>query len=74
MQQLVCTLHGNENYIVLIRMLKQALNHALILKKVHAVTQFNQKAWLKEYIEVNTELIKQVKNGFEKDFLKLMNN
>ena len=74
MQQLVCTLHGNENYIVHIRMLKQALNHALILKKVHTVIQFNQKAWLKEYIEVNTELIKQVKNGFEKDFLKLMNN
>ena len=28
-----------------IRSLKQTLDHALILKKVHKVTQFNQEAW-----------------------------
>ena len=38
-----------------IRSLKQALNHGLILKKVHRVIQFNQEAWLKEYIDMNTE-------------------
>ena len=27
----------------------------LILKKVHRVIQFNQEAWLKEYIHMNTE-------------------
>ena len=26
---------------------KQALNHGLVLKKVHRVIKFNQKAWLK---------------------------
>ena len=31
----------------------KALNHGLILKKVHRVIQFNQKAWLKSYIDMN---------------------
>ena len=60
--------------VVHIRSLKQALNHGLILKKVHRVIQFNQEAWLKLYIDINTELRKQAKDDFEKDFFKLMNN
>ena len=63
-----------KNYVVHIRSLKQALRHWLILKKVHRVIQFNQKAWLKPYIDMNTELRKQSKNDFEKDFFKLINN
>ena len=40
----VCNIHDKENYVVHIRALKQALNHGLILKKVHKVIQFNQEA------------------------------
>ena len=54
--------------------LKQALNHRLKLKKIHRIIEFNQKAWLKPYIDMNTELKKAAKNGFEKDLFKLMNN
>ena len=32
---------------MLIKLLKQAVNHGLILKKVHRVIQFSQKACLK---------------------------
>ena len=39
--------------VVHIRTLKQALNHGLILEKVHRVIQFNQEAWLKPNIEMN---------------------
>ena len=60
--------------VVHIRALKQALNHGLILKKVQRVIQFNQKAWLKPYIDMNLKLSKEAKNELEKDFFKLMNN
>ena len=53
---------------------KQALNHGLILQKVHRVIQFNKEAWLKPYIDMNTELRTEAKNDFERDFFKLMNN
>ena len=56
------------------RTVKQALNHGLILKKVHRVIQFNQKACLKPYIDMNTKLRREAKNDFEKDFFKLLNN
>ena len=71
---LVHDFHDKKNYVVHIKALKQALNHGSILKKVHRVIQFNQKAQLKPYIDMNTELKKEVKNDFEKDFFKLMNN
>ena len=51
----------------------KALNHGLILKKVHRVIQFNQKAWLKSYIDMNTKLRTEAKTDFEKDFFKLVN-
>ena len=56
---LVCNLYDKNKYVTHIRSLKRALNHGLILKKVHNVTQFNQETWLKEYIDMNTELRKK---------------
>ena len=73
-KKLVCNLHDKKNYIVHINVLKQALDHGLKLIKVHRVIEFDQEAWLKEYIDVNTELRKKATNDFEKDFFKLMNN
>ena len=67
-------MHDKKEYVTLIRILEQALNHGLILKKVYRVIPFNQEAWLKLYIDMNTELRKKAKNDFEKDFCKLMNN
>ena len=72
--KLACNLYDKENYVVHIRALKQALMHGLKLKKVHKVLQFNQKAWLKPYIDMNIKFRKAAKNDFEKDFFKLMIN
>ena len=44
------------------------------LKKIHRVIEFNQEAWFKPYIDINTESRKLAKNDFEKDLFKLMNN
>ena len=73
-KKLVCNLPNKKKYVVHMRSLRQALNHGLKLKKVHRIIEFNQEAWLKPYIDMNTELRKIAKNDFEKDFFKLMNN
>ena len=73
-KKLVCNLYNKKKYVAHINTLKQALNHGLKLKKIHIVIEFNQEAWLKPYIDMNTELRKLAKNDFEKDLFKLMNN
>ena len=73
-KKLVCNLHNEKNYVVHIKSLKQALNRGLKLKSIHRIIEFDQEAWLKPYIDMNTELRKVASNDFEKDFYKLMNN
>ena len=66
-------LHDKTEHVIYIKNLKQALNHGLVLEKVHRVIKFNQNIWQKAYIDMNTELRKKAKNDFEKYFFKLMN-
>ena len=56
------------------RNLKYYLDLGLKLKKVHWVLQFNQRPWLKPYIEKNTELRRNATCKFDEDQAKLMNN
>ena len=72
--KLVANVHDKNNYVVNVYALKQALNHGLVLKKVHDVISFRQEVWLESYIEMNTALRTQAKNDFEKDYFKLKNN
>ena len=73
-EKLIGSIEYKEKYVMHIRILKEALNHGLVLKKVHRVIQFNQEDWLKPYTDMNTKLRKEAKNDFEKDFVKLTNN
>ena len=60
-EKLVTNLHDKTEYVIHIRNLKQTLNHGLVLKKVHKVIKFNQNAWLKLCIDMNTDLRKKSK-------------
>ena len=80
-KKLICNLSNKKKYVIHVNSLKQALNHGLknqalnqALKKIHRVIEFNQKEWLKPYIDMNTKLRKAAKIDFEKDLFKLMNN
>lgn len=76
-EKLVPHLGDRKNYVVHYRTLKQAVRHGLKVTKVHRVLWFKQVAWMKQYIDKNTELRKEAKankDSFKSDFFKLMNN
>ena len=61
-------LNDKTEYFIHIRNLTQTLNRGLVLKMLHRIIKFKQKAWLKSYINANTDLIENANNDFEKDF------
>ena len=61
----VCNIENKNKKFIHIRALKQTLNQGLVLKRVHRAIQFNQKAQLKPYIALNTQLRKEAKTEFE---------
>ena len=63
--KLVCNVFNKKKYVTHINSLKQ---------KIHRIIEFNQEAWLKPYIDMNTEFRKAARNDFEKDLFKLMNS
>ena len=75
-EKLVANLHDKTEYVMRIRNLKKAFNHRLILEKVYRMIKFNQKAWLKLYIDMNTDLKKAKKQKLilKNIFFKLMNS
>ena len=71
--KLIPHLMRHENYCIHYRNLKFVKELGVKIK-VHNVVEFQQKPWLKTYIDFNTDKRKEAKNEFEKDFFKLMNN
>ena len=63
-EKLVANLHDKIEYVIPIRNLKEALNNGLVLEKVHRIIKFKQKARVKPYTDINTDLRKKEKKTF----------
>ena len=72
--KLTPNLMSKKNYVVHYRNLKYYLSQGLILKKVHRILEFKQSAWMKPYIDFNTQKRKEATNEADKNQFKLLNN
>ena len=72
--KLVQNLLSKKNYVVHYRNLRYYLSQGLILKKVHKILEFKQSAWMKPYIDFNTQKRKEANNEADKNLFKLLNN
>lgn len=72
-EKLVTTLLDKERYVLHYRNLKLYLSLGMEVKKIHRVLSFHQEAYLRPYIDFNTEKRARAKSEFEKFFYKLLN-
>ena len=72
--KLIPNLFDKKKYVCHYRNLQFYVKHGLKIKYIHRLIRFRQECFLRKYIHKNTELRKQAKSDFEKDFRKLCNN
>jgi hypothetical protein len=72
--KLVADLNNKTGYVAHYRTLQEYISMGVKVVKVHKILKFAQSAWMKKYIDFNTDLRSKAKTEFEKNFWKLMNN
>ena len=73
-EKLIPNLRDKKKYVIHYKSLIQCLRLGMKLKRIYRGIKFKESAWMKPYIDMNTELRAKAKNNFEKDHYKLMNN
>ena len=68
--KLVPNLMTTKQYVVHYRTLQSYIEQGMKVTKIHRVLEFNEKPWMEPYIRLNTDLRKQAKSAFEKNFYK----
>ena len=73
-KKLILDLLPKKNYKIYYKNLEYYMKLGIKVTKIHKILTFNEKPFLKEYIDLNTNLRKKAINDLEKDLFKLMNN
>lgn len=73
-KKLIPTLRKKEKYVLHYRNLQFYIQEGLVVTEIHRAIRFTQKAWLKPYIEYNTNMRRQANNDFEVKLYKDYNN
>ena len=73
-KKILCDWTDKKNYLVLYRLLKFYVRHGMVVEKILELFSFKQCKWLEKHLNFNTQKRNKVRNDFEKDFFKLLNN
>ena len=75
--KLVPHLKEHKNYVVTLKVLQQAVELGVKITKLHRIVSYDQKAWMKPYIDHNVAkrcAAKKAGNKTMADYYKLANN
>lgn len=73
-KKLICDLLPKKSYVLHYRNLQAYMKLGVIITGVKSAIKFNQKPFLKMFIDKNSEMRANAISKLEKDFWKLMNN
>ena len=72
--KLIPHLYIHTNYVIHYRNLKYLEELGIRITKLHKTISFQQKTWMKPYIEFDSNRRKEAMNDFQRDLSKLSNN
>jgi hypothetical protein len=72
-KKLLATLDDKNHYVLHYRNLQLYVQLGMKIKEIHRILQFKQEAWMRPYIEFNTDMRKKANSTFHKNFYKLLN-
>ena len=73
-EKLIPNLKPKKEYVCHINNLKQYVELGVVVTKIHKALKFKEEAWMKSYIELNTELRTKATNDADSNMFKLLNN
>ena len=73
-EKLLLTLQPKKGYTAHIKLLALGVKLGYKISNITAITEFNERSFIKNYIEMNTRFRNEAKTEFEKDYFKAMNN
>jgi hypothetical protein len=73
-EKLIPNLMNKKNYVCHIKNFQYYVKAGLVPTKIHRVLSFKQEAWVKKYVDFNTQMRAKATTKFEQEFHKLVVN